>query len=326
MQDLASPPATLVDARGAPHEGAYAGTIPEATLDGGLFRRLRKKSWRFAGVFRDDLVVAAAIADVGFLGVAWAYVAEGGRVVERGWKSPGAIGISVGASDGASAAVASGRTITLAATRSGGLTIGLDLPGLRANLDVGGEATPLTVVSDVSRGAGQHGITVKNVGLLAKGSVTVEGRSYTLDDARASLDWTQAFFPRRTAWFWATGAGLTVSGQPVGFNLARGVHDDVHGRFNENALWLDGAPSALPAVTFTAGAGTTPWSIHSEDGAVDLVFEPRGERAEDVNLLLVSSRYRQPFGTFTGRVRDARGREVRLEGVPGVTEDHHAVW
>ncbi len=327
MADLSSPPATLADAKGAPHEGAYAGTIPCAELDGDLFRRLRKKSWRFVGVFRDDLVVAAAIADVGYLGLSWAYVAEGGRPVERGWKSPAAVGISVGAFDGASAAVAPGRLVSLATTRTGGVTLAVDLPGIRANLDIVGSGTPLTVVSgDVGRGSGRPGLTVKNVGLLAMGTVTVEGRSYTLDDARASLDWTQAFFPRHTAWFWATGAGTAVDGRTVGFNIAKGVHDDVHGRYNENALWIDGTPSALPPVTFTIAKGTTPWSIHSDDGSVDLVFEPRGERSEDVNLVVLRSRYRQPFGSFTGRLRDAKGREVRIEGVPGVTEDHEAVW
>jgi hypothetical protein len=182
------------------------------------------------------------------------------------------------------------------------------------------------VVSDVSHGAGQPGVTVKNAGLVARGTLSVEGRSYTLDDARATVDWTEACFPRRTTWFWASGAGLAPDGRAVGFNLAKGVHDDVHHRFNENALWLDGVPSALPAVTFSPAPPPTPWSIHSDDGSVDLVFEPRGERSEDVNLLVVSSFYRQPFGTFTGRLRDARGREVRLEGVPGVTEEHEALW
>ena len=68
------------------------------------------------------------------------------------------------------------------------------------------------------------------------------------------------------------------------------------------------------------------WTVRSADGAVDLSFQPRGERAEDVNFLILSSRYRQPFGSFSGRLRDARGREVRIEGVPGVTEDHAALW
>jgi len=326
MEDLSAPPATIQDARGSPHEGAYAGTIPHAALDGGLVARLRKKSWRFVGVFRDDLVLAAAVADVGYLGLAFAYVAEGPRLVERAWKAPGAVGVRVGPSDGASVALAPGRLVALSPTRAGGLTVSIDVPEIHAALDIEGDALPLTVVSDVSQGGGLPGVTVKSAGLVARGTVTVEGRSYTLDDARACVDWTEAVFPRRTVWCWATGAGLLAGGRPIGFNLARGVHDDARGRFSENALWLDGVPSALPGVVFSHAPLPTPWSIHSEDGAVDLVFEPRGERHEDVNLFVVSSRFRQLFGTFSGRLRDARGREVRLEGVPGVAEDHEAVW
>lgn len=343
MEELLPPPPTLVDARGAPREGAYRGAIARTSLDEAVvpglgvlarpdnararLRSLRLKTWRFVGIFRDDFAVAAAVADVSYLGVAWAYAVEGESKVEHGWKSPAALGTRVGAASGASAAVAPGRLIALATTRAGGLTVSIDVPGIRADLDVAGDTTPLTVVSDVSGGHGLHGVTVKQAGNLARGTVSVGGRTYTLEDARATIDWTAAFFPRRTAWWWATGAGLVAGGQPVGFNLAVGVHDDARGRFSENALWLGGEPSALPRVRFSEGKGERgAWTIHSDDGSVDLVFEPRGERGEDVNLLLMSSRYRQPFGRFSGKLRDVRGREVVLEGVPGVTERHEVVW
>jgi hypothetical protein len=333
MDDLGPPPATLVDAKGEPHAGAFAGTIPGVKLDGtrvpglgalDLVRAARRKSWRYVGIFRDDLVLSALVADLGYLGVGFAYVAEGSRVLERVWKAPGGLGFKVGASHETSVALAPRRLVSLASTRTGGLNVSIDVPGISAFVDIEGGVTPLTVVSDL--GASLLGVTVKSAGNVARGTVTVEGRTYSLEDARASLDWTEAYFARHTTWAWATGAGEARDGRAVGFNLARGVHDDSRRAFSENALWLDGEPAALPRCTFTVGKGSTPWTIHSEDGAVDLVFEPRGERSEDVTLLLVSSRYRQPFGSFTGRLRDAKGREVRLEGVPGVTEDHEARW
>ena len=63
MQDLALPPATLLDALGAPQKGAYAGRIASAEFAGGRLGGWRKKAWRYAGVFRDDLAIGAAIAD-----------------------------------------------------------------------------------------------------------------------------------------------------------------------------------------------------------------------------------------------------------------------
>lgn len=326
MNNLGSPPVSLLDAQGAPQEGAYAGLIADAVLPCGFFRGLRQKIWRYAGVFQDDWAIGVAIADVGYLGVTFAYIARGRELREQTWKSPAAAGMRVGPPDGASVAVAPGRTVALSATREGGVTASFVLPGIRAELDIAGSGTPLTVVSDVGRGRRNPGLTIKRAGLPARGTIWFDGQCYTLNEAHACLDFTQAFFPRRTDWQWATAGGRDVQGRRIGFNLALGVHDDARGRFNENALWVDGVPAALPAVAFTPALGSAPWSVRSADGAVELSFTPRGERKEDVNLLALSSRYRQPFGTFTGQLRDASGRTVALREVPGVTEDHHAVW
>jgi hypothetical protein len=56
-------------------------------------------------------------------------------------------------------------------------------------------------------------------------------------------------------------------------------------------------------------------------GGARLDFAEECERARNENLLLVRSRYRHQFGTFTGA----------LEGLPlaqgfGVMEEHEAVW
>lgn len=342
MPDLAPAPDAILDLRGTPREGAFVGapratSLEEAHVPGlgllaepgrprRLLRKLRRKTWCWVGVFHEDVVAAAAVADVGYLGVAWAYVAQGERVTEVAWKSPGAIGVRAGPPLRQSVAVAPKRLISLAPTEAGGLTLTLELPGLRVGFDVAPAGRPLTVVSDLGRGAGLPGVTVKRAGVPARGAIEVARERRALDAAFACVDWTTGYFPRRTAWQWATGAGRDVAGRAVGFNLARGVHDDARGRFNENALWVDGEPAALPPVSFLPGERRTPWTVRSQDGAVDLLFEPRGERSEDVQLGLVSSRYRQPFGAFSGRVRDAAGRTVELDRVPGVTEDHLAVW
>lgn len=342
MTDLAPAPDALVDLQGALREGAYEGdprltSLEDALAPGlgrlaapgrprGLLRALRRKTWCWVGVFEDDAVVAAAVADAGYMGLAWAYVAEGERVVDVAWKAPAAVGVRAGPPLRPSVAMAPGRLISIAPTDRG-VTLTLELPGLRAGFDLGAGRS-LTVVSDLGRGSGLPGATVKRCGLPAAGAFEVEGRRRPLERALGCVDWTTGYFPRRTVWLWGCGAGRDEAGRGFGFNLARGVHDDARGRFTENALWLDGAPGALPPVTFLPGEGRTPWTIRSSagEGLVDLVFEPRGERREDVDLVLVSSKYRQPFGDFSGVLRDARGREVRFDRVPGVAEDHFAVW
>jgi hypothetical protein len=54
----------------------------------------------------------------------------------------------------------------------------------------------------------------------------------------------------------------------------------------------------------------------------ELRFSAEAERARRENLLLVRSSYRQPFGTFAGRLPD--GSEL-AQGY-GVMESHEAWW
>jgi hypothetical protein len=53
-----------------------------------------------------------------------------------------------------------------------------------------------------------------------------------------------------------------------------------------------------------------------------LAFTPWAERSENRNLLVVRSRYRQPFGSFSGRLPDG----TRLREGYGVMEEHDALW
>jgi hypothetical protein len=53
-----------------------------------------------------------------------------------------------------------------------------------------------------------------------------------------------------------------------------------------------------------------------------LSFTAWATREENVNLLLFRSRYRQPFGTFSGELPDG----TRLRDGYGVMEEHDALW
>ncbi|HEX4671658.1 MAG TPA: DUF2804 family protein, partial [Solirubrobacteraceae bacterium] len=54
----------------------------------------------------------------------------------------------------------------------------------------------------------------------------------------------------------------------------------------------------------------------------DLTFHPEAERRHSQNLVLVRSRYRQPFGTFSGTLPGG----IALGKGYGVMEDHDAWW
>ncbi len=364
---LPPPPPRALDDAGRPRYGAYAGVLAGADLKeahaeglgprvgaaprGGILgraflaaRRLRHKRWLYVGVFGERAFVGAAVLDLGYLGGAFAYAGDraSGELAETSWMLPGGPGVDVAAAfdSGVSAARLGERRVSFAA-----------LPGREANgagpasfvgevrsaevdadLEIDGLGTALSVLTDL--GGGLPATTIKAVGARVRGKVRLRGRAIPLDGATyAAIDWTHGFFPYRTVWRWATAAGRDAAGRLVGVNLCRGVHEDPHGRFSENALWLDGRPAALPRIAVDVPDDpTAPWTIRSAPGGagagglVDLRFRPLGERRGDVNFGVIHSAFRQPFGTFEGTVRDLDGRESRLEGTGGVVEDHTAKW
>ena len=152
----------------------------------------------------------------------------------------------------------------------------------------------------------------------AEGEVRSANVRFLVQGQLAGLDYSHGLFARDTAWRWAFGCGRSGARQ-VGFNFSEGL---LQGE-GENAVWLDGSPRAAGPVSFTFDPASPmgPWSVRSQDGRVDLAFQPEGYRAQAVDLKLIRSQYLQPFGTFSGRLDG-----VQIDGLPGVTEDHTARW
>ena len=171
----------------------------------------------------------------------------------------------------------------------------------RLDLAVGdGEA--IEVVSPHGR---QYAWTRKRGGVPARG--TVHGRRV---DLRAIVDESAGYHARRTAWRWSAGVGAAESGEPVAWNLVDGIHDAPEA--SERTLWIAGEPRAVGPVTFADDLSAVG----------DLRFTAEATRARRENLLLISSDYEQPFGTFTGELPGG----VRLREGWGVMERHDVRW
>lgn len=151
--------------------------------------------------------------------------------------------------------------------------------------------------------------TRKQGGIRAHGILTLDGRPRPLD-GRGVIDDTAAYYERRTSWKWSAGVGVAGDGRELAWNLVSGVNDPRAG--SERTVWIDGdqfEPSCshfMPDLT----------------GVDALRFEAEAVRERADNLLLVRSRYRQPFGTFSGELP---GGVTLAEGY-GVIEDHQAWW
>jgi hypothetical protein len=72
--------------------------------------------------------------------------------------------------------------------------------------------------------------------------------------------------------------------------------------------------------------GAAEWRIASADGSVDLTFVPLAEHREKRNLGVLRTRFTQVAGAFQGAVPGRDGESLAIEQVPGVVEDHWAVW
>jgi len=169
-------------------------------------------------------------------------------------------------------------------------------------------------IETVSAHGAQHIWTRKQGGVRAVGRVEVGGRTWELDSV-AVIDDSAGYHARHTAWSWSAGVGVAADGRPVAWNLVAGVHDSP--RDSERTVWVDGEPAEVPVAEFATDLS----SVSLADGT-GLRFSSEAVRERNDNLLVFSSRYVQPFGTFSGTLPGAG--ELR-EGY-GVMEAHDVRW
>ncbi|HEV8325446.1 MAG TPA: DUF2804 domain-containing protein [Myxococcota bacterium] len=327
-------PLALVDERGEAVFGRWEGAVPVVTYDrlaaaralGRTGRFLREKRWRFVLAADERLLVGAAVADLGYLGLGFAYALE--RPTGRLLASCGGLTLSrlarVGDETWRGARTrwrGRGGSLTMTA-RPGETALEVDLEfGRRLGAALRfepGAAPPLTLCTPV-RG-GTVNTTVKSSLLRARGPVTVDGTLHHLEGLGGS-DYTHGLLGRETSWRWAFGVGRDATGRAVGFNLVTGFNE---GGGGENALWAGEALvplSGAPEIAFAGDAATGPWTVRTPGGEIDLRFTPAAARSEALDLKLIASSYVQPFGRFDGRVAGAE-----VTNFAGVVEDHYTKW
>lgn len=337
---LGSPPPSVVDESGAPRFGTYAGPVGRIDLSGlrggwrrgALYRYTHRKKWLWLTISTRQIAVAAAVVDASYAANGFLIAADletRTLLCDRG--ALGVPWISVGVADRPNEGADARFTwpgLDIRASRKAGADVYViraragDL-SLDAELDAGGAPPPLTVVAPVT--GGTVNVTQKWAQLPARGTARLGDRTYSLDGGFGGFDYTNGLLARRTAWRWAFATGRDADGGGVAFNLVNGVNDT--DAASENVVWVDGLviPVGRVDFQFDAAATSSPWRIASDDGSVDLVFDPIGEHREERDLGLVRSHFVQVMGTFSGTI-DARGRSRHVSLLAGVTEDQDVVW
>jgi hypothetical protein len=165
-----------------------------------------------------------------------------------------------------------------------------------------------------------------------KGLVPVEGELtigteaivFSPDEAYGLIDDHKGYYPYEMIWDWATGGGHDRQGRLIGFNLTHNQSiDEQH--YNENCFWVDGRLHLLPPVSFARHDDRIPelWRIRDSDGLVDLTLTVETDSRVDINALILRSRYRGPFGHFTGRIASHDGEVISADGLFGMGEDFY---
>jgi hypothetical protein len=249
--------------------------------------RLRKR-WRYVGVYGDRVMLGAARVQIGPLQQSfWAvWDREGGRRLAH-----------TGFLRGAGEVEFAGSELHLRASDA------------RAELSFGVGQTVECVCPSGRRG---YSWTSKRAGVPVAGEIEAVGRRFDVD-ALGVEDISAGYHQRHPAWRWSAGVGSASDGKTVAWNLVSGINDPPRG--SERAIWIDGEPNEPAPVSFR---GLN--AIEFADGSV-LRFSSESERKRNDNLLLLRSRYRHLFGTFSGSLAG-----IDLASALGVMEEHDARW
>jgi hypothetical protein len=326
--DTFDPPPTLLVEDGRQHLGRWRAPPTRANLIEARyrgwprpFRRWRLKEWEAFQIASPRVFVNVALFDAKLMSLLQVKVYDRARATKHVFEKklrPGAFRIADQLHD--SSARYPGLAFDNHFAR-GEIAIDVDVPIARGRVVVHTDRGASQVVSLPF--AGDVGMYSHKGMFPADGELTIEGERVALDGALALMDDHKGYYPYVMRWDWVTSATRGADGRARGFNLTANQCRDPD-TFNENCAWLDERVGRLPAVTFERVHAREPgerWRVRDRDGRVDVTFEPTVPGDVKVNALVVESRYRGPFGTFTGRLEPEGLEPIVVDGWFGMGED-----
>ena len=345
MRTLEAPPSSVLHPLNhAVTRGSFHGGLPpEVDLGalevGGLpligaplFRVAHEKRWIYTAISAGDVFIGAAIIKLGYASSAFVFAfdrASGRMLADVSLLGPAFFASVNGAPrEGASSSFSSPlQRASISWQRAGGegafsLAVRAGDVVLDASLSAEGAPPPIGAIANLGK-KGLVNATEKGALLAVTGSATIAGRRISLDGGLGGYDYTHGYLPRQTAWRWAFLLGRAESGERVGLNLVQGFVGEP-----ECALWIDGElyPLAEGRFTFDAQTPMEPWRVCTADESVDLRFEPGAIHQEHKNLGVITSRFIQPVGCFSGTIRIPGRAPLTLARVLGVVEDQDVLW
>ncbi|HWO25053.1 MAG TPA: DUF2804 domain-containing protein [Kofleriaceae bacterium] len=334
-----APPQHLVE-NGRQRFGRFHGPAVRANLLDASYRRLpralrrwRLKEWQAVQIASPDLFVNVALFDAKLLQLLQVKIydrARGQKHLHERQLRPGAFRIADQLVD-SSNAYRDRKSALRFDNRlgAGRIEVEIDLQARRDCPRITGR-----LVLHTDRGAsqivslplsGEIGMYSHKGMFPVDGELTIGADTYqlTAQGVVGLLDDHKGYYPYVMSWDWVTSANRDGRGRALGFNLTRNQCRDPE-TFNENCAWIDDRIGRLPAVTVERDRPRQEgerWRIRDRDGRVDLQFEPTVPGDVRINALVIESRYRGPFGRFTGRLEPEGLEPIAVEDWFGMGEE-----
>ena len=306
---------------GSPRVGSYVGPLPPIDLGRALGDRiLRRKKWFYVAIASDTVWISLAVVRTGYATTAFAFVTDRKRMIaERTVFGPPTAGmVTDDPAQGALASLRVGATHFALDRRGSFVDVRVHIKDLEIDAELDLDGSPPAISAVASLGPQLVTATEKRALARVRGRVVIAERARSLDNALGGYDYSHGLMPRRTRWRWAFAMGKTNEG-PFAFNLTSGFV----GEAECAAFQARVHPLAEPTFHFDPHHPERPWTLRGD--GVDLVFFPDAVHEQRTNLLVVRSRFLQPAGTFRGTLR-VDGRNVPVDGMPGVVEDQDSLW
>ena len=298
--------------------GLYSGPVANMnTTAWQSLRRGQRKTWMYAGAFSTRYYVGFAIADAGIVATAFAYIfdSETGLYVEEKTTVPFGFGADFDPD------LTTNWTLKNFSISRDGDKLTCDYKGkrLQVKMTILENEKGSTTIAPAGERPFHH--TYKNLLLPTQVEAQVDGQKINFSGNIGGIDFSKGYPPHHTFWNWASMNAVTESGIEFGVNLVGDFNNSI-----ENALWVNGEVSQLSQATFSYGRPVEKslWHIKTLDDRLSMEFKPLGMRSENINALLMLSRFKQPFGVFTGTVM-LDGKSHKFTGY-GVVEEHFAKW
>ena len=329
----------IINKNGKPNFGLWTGEIHEINTplyNKFFLRSWREKRWQYIGLYGQDAIVGLAILHTGYMGNMFFYALDRhtGDLIELDRKIPFGIGIDIerNVAKGISKydigeehvlienCVKKGYRRIKATLQHDGKDIDIDV----CLYDDMKKLPPLQTVTHTKNN--DFTFTHKSAGLHIEGLVKIGTKGIFFNKKKdfGAIDYTFGFPAYNTVWNWVSMAGPAEDRTEIGVNLVSPVF---HDEFNENGIWINGKLIKTSDAIFTFDPTDTlkEWQIRTRDDKVNLIFTPLGQRKQDINFGIIVSRFQQPCGIFSGEIH-ADDKTYIIKEIPGVVEDHYALW